>query len=78
MMAGMPDQGAAGEARHCVVTGALGGIGAAVVAAARDAGYRVTAVDQGPHGHSSGADAAGCAVTVTVAGGVDAPGWLDQ
>ena len=59
MMAGMPDQGAAGEARHCVVTGALGGIGAAVVAAARDAGYRVTAVDQGPHGHSSGADAAG-------------------
>lgn len=63
-MAGMStsDQGAGGAAtgegtpRHCVVTGALGGIGAAVVTAAKNAGYRVTAVDQVPHGHSAGAD----------------------
>ncbi|MDU3196985.1 MAG: SDR family oxidoreductase [Corynebacterium kroppenstedtii] len=41
--------------RHCVVTGALGGIGAAVVTAAKDAGYRVTSVDQAPHRHSAGA-----------------------
>ena len=31
--------------RHCVVTGACGGIGTAVVAAAHHAGYRVTTVD---------------------------------
>ena len=39
--------------RHCVVTGALGGIGAAVVTAAKNAGYRVTAVDQAPHGETA-------------------------
>ena len=63
-MAGMSasDQGVGGDAtgecipRHCVVTGALGGIGAAVVTAAKEAGYRVTAVDQAPHGETAGAD----------------------
>lgn len=67
-MAGMSasDQGAVGEDAtgegtlwHCVVTGALGGIGAAVVTAAKNAGYRVTAVDQTPHGHSAGSDGDG-------------------
>ena len=52
--AGSEDTPAEGTPRQCVVTGALGGIGAAVVTAAKNAGYRVTAVDQAPQGPDAG------------------------